>query len=682
MIKRIVYNKWYWWISNDINIWQSWSQSNIEWLDIHSNSKYIRLSKSHSWESLINTRVNWKIIASLYESNTNYIELTTDWYLTWLLDNDVNNWNIISWDLSLWRNLWKITNWSWDIYWFMISSTWFNSWVYDITKNNLWTYDTGTWIQTDPEFNLWTWWTIWANWTITWWKATHTAWSTEVLSRNMTCDNTTRYRLATNCTISAWTCVVKVAWSTIYTLWTADTWKTTVEIYTSASTTELLEFIPSNDFSWSINSCKIQELNILSSSKSFSDLTPYNVFSNLILIWNWNVVTEVDMTIATPVIQDVFTIDKEYTIVWITRISDQFFIYATNWSNWRQYIWDWITWSPARIITWVDKPIQNVANFANIDYVIVWTSKRQQICIVNWYQLQPVVVTDDYINTNNRIYFDANYTNSVETIWNRLLIWWEWWVFWLWNKTPWLPSALSKEFIYNSGCVTNMFYAENIWYSLFIYLYTTINWVEWNYRMQIILTEWNNNENFLELQRTWSWWIETQPIYWDVYSNIKNLYKYTIWFELPTWTIINTYINEIETENYACLYFTWNGANINVWDTYTYNTRTFTVISKIQSSTSACLLYCSYSWAKLTLLQYWTFTRATWTWLSTFYADRIRYWYKMIYSHTDTTKLRETINITRTFNESNFAIELLTTNELYTPKLYDFNVYFDEITND
>ncbi len=665
-----------------MNSWQVWSQSNIEWLDTHSNSKYARLSKSHNWESLINTRSAWKIVASLYESNTNYLELSADWYLTWILANDTNSWNVVSWDLWDWRNLWKITIWSWGTYWFMISSSWFNYWTYDSNVTELWTYNTWTWIQTDPEFDLWTWWTIWANWTISWWKATHTVWSTAVLSRSMTCDNATRYRLATYCTVTAWTCAVKIAWTTIYTLWTANSWKSTVEIYTSASTSELLEFVPSTDFAWNISYCRIQKLNILSSTKTFSALSPYIIFLNYILIWNWNIISSVNMTSWTPIITDVLTVAKDYTIVWITRIADQIFVYATNWTNGRQYIWDWITTAPTREITWVDKPIQNVANFANIDYVVVWTTTRQQICIVNWYQLQPLVVTDDYINTDARIYFNANYTNSVETIWNRLLIWWNWWVFWLWNKTPWLPTALVKEFIYNDGSVTNMFYSESLWHSLFVYFYSTINWVAWNYRVQIYFPEWSSNEKFLELNNRWSWWIETQPIYWDTYSNIKNLNKYTIWLELDTWTYINTYIKEISTENYANLYFTWDGTGINVWDTYTYSSRTFTVISKIQSSTDACFLHCSYSWAKLTLKQYWTFTRATWTWLSTFYADRVRYWYEMIYSHSDTTKLRETINTTRTFHKTNFAIELLTTNELYSPKIYDFNVYFNEVTND
>ena len=686
-MKRLVFNKWYWWISNDPNIWGVGSVYNIEALDIHTNSKYVRLSKSYNNENLLNTRYNWKIIASLYESNANYLELSYDGYLSWILNNDINYWNVINWELWIWCNIGKITNWAWSQFWFLITSNYFTKWAYNSGQYDLWYYaSSSTWINTDPNFGTpWSW-TIWTWWNITWWYAIHTAWSTAVLSRSMSCSTWIKYRIYTKFTCSAWSCAVKVAWNTMYTLTTSNTNTTLVQIYTSASTSELLEFVPSSDFVWNIDYTWVQEVYATSTSKSFNYEAPYNIYSDFIYIGNGNKITQVDMSTTSPVITDVFTIDNWYTIKGITRISDQFFIYASNGSNSRQYMWDWISTTADRIITWVDKPIQNVANFANIDYVIVWTSTRQQICLVNWYQLQPVIVTNDYVNIEDRIYLNATNINSIETIWNKLLIWWDWGIYSYWSKTPWLWNALVKEFLHNWGSLTNIFYSESLWYSIFAYFTWTIDnwnwqWVFWNYRIQIELSEWNNNEKYWTVYSTNIWWIETNPIFWDTYSNIKNLTKFTIWAKLETDTFINIYIKETIWQ-YATFYTKNHNSWLAIWDVYTYGWRTFTVTHFQNSVRDWYLIHCSYTGNKLIWKPSWTFTKSSWSGPATMYTDLIRYGYKLLNSFTDITQTRFSANITGAFNETQFAFELWSFYNKKTPKLYDFNLYFDEVTND
>lgn len=686
-MKRLVYNKWYWWISNDPSIWWTGSFYNMEWVDTTKDLSYVQLSKSISSVDYINSRVNWKIIASLYESSINYLELTYDWYLSWILNNDTNSWVVIKG--SLWNgcNIGKITIWTWVEYWFLITSSYFTKWIYDSTKYALWYYaEATTGINPWAEFDSTTWWTIWAWWTISWWMATHTSW-TAVLSRTMTCDSWKTYRIAvynTDCT--AWTCQIKVAWSTKTTLTSTTDGTVQVVTYVSAWTSELLEFVPSTDFNWNIEFCRIQEVNAISTSKTFNETAPYIVYSNIIYVWNGTKVTTIDMTTWTPDIQDVITIDNDFTIVWITRISDQFYIYATNGSNSRQYMWNWIDGSADRIITWVDKPIMNVANFANVDYAIVWTTRRQWLYLVNWYQLQPIIVTDDYISNDDRIYFNSNSINNIETIWNKLLISWDKWIYAYWNRTPWINPALIKQFLHNWWWITNIFYSESLENSVYAYFYWTLSDTNetsttGNYRIQIYFPEWNGQEEFTVLNKCITWWIESHPLIWENYSNIKNTEKITIWAELMSWTQINIY----QKDTYFANIYTRSPTNYTwaVWDTYTYSWRTFTILNIINPwTTNWYLLHCSYIGTELDWYVSWSFTRATWTWPTTIYSERVRYWYKLLFQATDTSKLRHTYNYPSQWNKTQYAIELISNSEHNTPKLYDFNLYFEESTND
>jgi hypothetical protein len=393
------------------------------------------------------------------------------------------------------------------------------------------------------------------------------------------------------------------------------------------------------------------------------------------------------MTISTPVIEDLLNIDPEFEIIWITRISDQFFIYATNWVNSRQYAWNWIDDTVDRIITWVDKPILNVANFANIDYVIVWTDKRQGLYLVNWYQLDPIIVTDDYIDQSDRIFFSWESINNIETIWNKLLIAWYNWVYSYGKRTPWLPNALIKQFLHN-GCwgVTNIFYNEWLSYSIFAYFYWTIwdssqNPTTGNHKIQFYLPDWTWSEEFLNLVYCLSGWIETQSIIWETYSNTKNTQKITIGAKIFQYTQINVYQ---EDTYYANLYIKWIWYSFVVWDTYTYNSRTYTILNIInpKSTASWYILHCSYAWDELSWEVCWSFTKWTWDWPSSLYVERVRYWYKLLWQITDTTEKKHTINAESRWNKTKYAIELVNNTASVTPKLYDFNLYFEEIADD
>jgi len=664
----------------------------MENVDIVSNLKYVQLSKRVN-RTRINSRELGYIVASLYESNTNFLELSNDWYLSWLLNDEDDYWYVINWNLWLGRNIWKITTWSWVVYWFLITSNYFTKWEYQPNRYALWYYDEYWWINNDPNFNTTTWWTIGTWWTISWWYANHTPWNIQSLSRSLSPTVWQKYRVAVRGWFIKFGSVdVKIWWNYIGTINSSSLNKTLTFYYTASNSSETLEFIPSRNFDWALDFCYIEEIRATSYTKNFSnEKTPYIISWNYIYIWNGNTITQVDMTSWTPIISDVLTIDKSFSIVWITRIADQFFIYATDWTNWKQYIWDWIETSCSREITRIDKPILNVANFANQDYIIVWTNSRQWLYLVNWYQLNALVVTDDYVNIWDRIYFTPSQTNSIETIWNKLLISWYWCVYSYWNKIPWTPNALVKLYTHNWWWLTNIFYKESLWYLIFIYFSWIIGdndnhqWLGYfgNYRAQIYLPSWNNNEEYARICENHTWWIETNPIFWETYSNTKHTTKMTLWVKLQTNTQINVYQKEREEENYANLYVSGHNLWFSVWDVYSFQWKNYTILN-INHIDGLCwyLLYCSYTWTKLTWIPKWSFTKVSWTGDAVVYVNNIKYWYKLLLECKDITKTKYSFSCPSSWNETQYAFELISYNMRNTPKLYDVNLYYDEIIND
>jgi hypothetical protein len=146
---------------------------------------------------------------------------------------------------------------------------------------------------------------------------------------------------------------------------------------------------------------------------------------------------------------------------------------------------------------------------------------------------------------------------------------------------------------------------------------------------------------------------------------------------------LNVYQKELESENYANLYFPWLNLWINIWDTYIYDTKTYTVLNIINNITKSWyILYCSYNWDNLIWKPKWIFTRTSWTWEASLYVNLVRYWYKLLNTFKDTTKVKFSSSLVGSFNETRFALEVWSFDESVTPEIYDFNLYFDEVNND
>lgn len=673
--KRIVIKQWNWWISNDPNVWQAGSFAYGEWVEIRTNSKKVEMSQN--WWSLnfLTTANNPVVAYNIIDANT-FLRFHYNWEITDNIKNDIDTWNYIVKIPTNIYNAWVITTNAW-VYDFIISWNKVYKWAY-VAWSDFWIYDSwATWIVTDWEFDVPASWTIWANWSVSWWLATHTAWNTAVLKQTITPDAKT-YRFEVVCwTITANSCQLRLWWVSQYTFSASDSNKTVVFTYTATWASIDLEFVPFSWFAWSFQSVQWQVYNITSQThtSNFQIDCPILYGQNTFYIWSWNKLVKVDTSISTWVISDALTIDLDYTIKGITRIWDQIFVYATNLSSSKQYLWDWSSVSALRQITWVDKPIMNVANFANIDYVFTgwWVSNKTQMFRVDWYQL--TLLYQNTINSapwNERIYFSPKNTNAIETIWTKLLIPWLWWIYTYGQFTPWMPTSLVKEYTNYFNTISAMYYTEyvdnNLWYSW----YWIVNWVTGIYEK----IQW-----LVDIYSTLSpWYIQLNPYFWDCLSNKKNSQRFVLWCKWTTgknW--INIYSKNDDIKWYAeILIQKPAGTMPTVWSVYSISSKNYT-ITNVLDTWLLVILQCTCPTDAV--VTEWTISKVSWTWNSTFYADKIRYDYKYIttISTFDTvSKARFIYNYPENFQELSFAFELITNDVLYTPAIYDFNLYYDE----
>ena len=679
-MKRLVIDKFYGWIWNDTYVWWSGSLSYAEWVEIRKNSKKIKLSKNLQQTELISTNITNSIITwyNTYDS-THFIRTHYDWKITSYLKNNIDTWIYIV-DLD-----WKAYN-SWIIWTkgFIIWNTNVYNWTYDTGKDSLWVYsDWTTWIISNWDFSSSTWWGVWANWTISWWLVTHTAGAVNTLNYTTSWTNTNKYRVEIKCsTITASTCVFQIWWVPLYTFTTADSNTTVVVIYTATADNQVLEFVPNTSFEWSFDKIIAQDYNIKSFSYTFNEQAPYIIINNFIYVWNWNKVTEIDTTDVTWIFTDVLIIDTGYSIKWITQIGDQVYVYASNWSSTKQYIWNWVDTTTNVSITWIDKNAVNVANFANQDYIITQSiySQKTALWVVRGYQLELIYQNDLTLDWDNeRVCFNIKNTNAIETIGNILLLPWFGWIYTYWQYSPWYPYSLQKEYT-NLWCE----FAWKYWVTAIVYNESS----SYNMRYSYIWKIWSTTPKVYEaFTQFWAWnysyilpwYIELYPLIWDCISNIKTLEKVTVWYKLETDTSINIYTkNSDRTTKYANILYDYTTIPV-VGAIYTLSWNTHTIYD-VTDMWTYCILHTTYTWTDTSYDG--QMTKSSWVWDVSIYAERIKYWFKLESTITDTTKRRHTVNIPEIFNELQIAIELITKNQNYTPEFSDINIYYNETNDD
>jgi hypothetical protein len=683
--KRIVLQKWNWWISNDPNVWQPGSFAYGEWIEIRTDSKKFTMSLNTWNESMLTSNINNYPTSLQVSSTSNYLIFHKNWEISNINKNYIDSWNYVTKLSNYLYNSWVIQTNNWTK-WFIIAGNTLYKWTYDSNDSALWLYiSNSSWLWTNMNFSSWwTWWTYtWSDWTFTWWDAKHTIWNTTTLSQTLSPNSWDSYRIEARAySITAWSCIVKMWWQTIWTL--TSTNNTVIWIRTTTSASEMLEFTPTSDFNWYIQDVAVQTYTLTSQTASFSnESAPILIGQNTFYVWNWSKLVKVDTSLSNWVISDALIIDLDYTIKWITRIWDQILIYASNWSAWKQYLWDWASTTSQRQITWVDKPIQNVANFANTDYVITWwgSAWKTQFWRVDGYQL--TLINQNNVNNNpynERIYFSAKNTNAIETIGTKLLIPWLWWIYTYGQFSPWMSDSLVKEYTnnwvlwWNTNSnywnITALYYSEWSDASLWIVWQWNVWWIDWVYmRRQYVF--WNY------FSTTEPWYLQTNPIFWDCLSNKKNTRRFTLWVK---WTngknFINVYSKNDDIKWFAEIIIPrWIWLIPTEWSIYSISGNNYTITNVLNAG---WIIILQTTCPTNIIVAWWIMTKVSWTWETTYYTDKIRYDYKYLTTISDFTSKRFIYNYPENFNEMSFAFELITNDTNYTPAIYDFNLYYDE----
>lgn len=673
-MNRLKINTFTSWLSNDPNIW--WLKL-CEWVEIRENSRKVTLSKGTNSTNIITTTsdiVKWY----LFEDSTKYLRLQWSGKVTNISKNDIDNWNYITDLAGSSYNIGSITTAIWK-YGFIIASWNLYRWNYDATSSSLGMYkENTTWIIVDWDFNSASWWTVWTWWAISWWEAYHISWGDNLL-QSITTTAGVQYRIEVACwTITTWTCSLYFEWNNIYTFSSADNNKTVVIITpTAVWWTSNFYFSPNiSTFDWHFLSVYWQEYNVISYSQNFNESAPFIIINNFIYVWNGSKITEIDTTWSTWVFSDVVNVDLDYTIKWITKVWDQVFIYATNWQSSRQYLWDWASDFINTSITWADKNIQNVANFQNQDYVITKSaySNKTWLWVVNGYQLQNLFTNaENNSPSNERIYFNSPYVNAIETIWNKLAIPTNDGIMTYWKHTPWLPMSLAKEYLHLFWDITAMSYSEWNNGRITFSWYGTINWVTWVYETLLQTTQWYTNRTDL----SWFISISLSSVEWFLVSNIKNLEKIVIGKKTPTNTRINIYTyNPDRTTQYANIPYDYTTIP-TIWAIYTSWWNTYTVYD-VTDMWNYCILHCTYTGTAT--INSWTFTKTSWTWDNSFYSERVRLWWKIVWTTSDSERKFQTIwtDTSEEFYEMDVWIELLTSNSSVTPELNNLTIYYTD----
>lgn len=504
-MQKIIYNTFWWWISNDEILWVKGSNKYLYWSKL--NPYYVQVNKWYT-KTKLNDWTEWPIIASLYLDPDKFLELTTDWHVY----NKDNNWSndVVKVDtpalnmgmLQTWSNrIWYILSWDWIYTWDVKDTD--TLWVENNTKNN---------------------------YTIEWWV--------------------------------------------------------NIPLY------------------------------------------------NYLYIWNWNKITRVDFTVPTELIfDDFYIVEKDYIIKWITRIWENFFVYATNWYNTKQYLWNWQDKECSQNITWDNRVVNNVAHYVNIDFII---TKDRSLNLVNWYNLKKMF---DWKNFD----FNTNYINSFKINWDSLLIWADEWVYTYWEILPWTWQILNKPFK-TYWTTTNI--DTKIWDV--IYFQWTVDWESWNFKFVY------DDTKLLD-----SAFIELKPYIWNFWEQ-KNIMKYTLWFEM--WDYILSYFKD---EYYVNIYSNWN---VDVGDVYSYNNVDYTIIAKNDN-----IINCKTS-EIVSTKQTWAFTKKSWWWDDTINVNEMILWYKLKDKITNTNN-KFTNQVSETVNKISMAVELVWKNT----KLYNAFIYFQNI---
>ena len=499
--KRLVLDKWYWWMSNDDYVWQPGSYYYSE--DIVSDMKWF-------WLRNISTRnVQWQIswwFWSAYSARwATWIQpfYFLWWSASWIYDKTrcfENN--------TLYKNKKNLLSQNAFYYnWYLC----FLAWNQTDNKLNLWrikietsseNYQDSHWILGPDKINAtnqifwaspWTR-TLWAWWAIAWNKATYLWVWWWTLVNSYASHAAWQYR-------RVWISIVVYSWSLL-----VDFWGWTQQTITNASnqwgkssvyftTTSAAKLTLTPGTVWSvveITFCTLNRCDYHTDAWTWLDywvnetyidwwtwwintfVCPYHISNNWDLyFWFKNIIYKLDTTwfLAWLAPMAVLTFSSDLAIVYVWQLWDQYVILAKNknyirWTSmWysKQFFWDWVSPTVTRVISWDWYIITRAFISGNILYVFTWNDNANLVNTwedilwqTNWYDKQPI-----FRSWNRHVYYWRNLNfpywselrmvgtwednNSICQIWEKVYFSYNWWIYSYGCDVQWTTKAVKCE---------------------------------------------------------------------------------------------------------------------------------------------------------------------------------------------------------------------------------------------
>lgn len=452
-------------------------------------------------------------------------------------------------------------------------------------------------------------------------------------------------------------------------------------------------------------------------SSFFYDISPYISKGSILYVVWWNTaghnVFWIDTT-TTPwtVNTNYLALDRWFSVSYISTIWDQIIVYATNWDHWKQYYWDWFSQYPNRVIDWYNRPILWGATINNIDYVITGTQSKRELYMVNGYQPVRITATDIWIFDTERekFFYDMNWTNTIETIQDTLVLPGDWQIYKYWNNKVWLPKAITRDKIFWK---VNLVYYNNANSDNLIVCSESSDF-SWTFKYLIETTSLKKPDdnvwiypvnNFWSIEtlkyQWWNYFLKKQSVKFKIGYNLSNLYNSTTIYD--NW--INIYArvdNGYEYVNFYTYRAYWWYYTIkpSIGDVYSYDWQNFEVynITDRINNEAWTLNEDKWNWiiihtkcqnTRYSISKRWslngTLTKVSWDWDSNFYFYKSDEWYELVGKIRAINELETTSKsfmFNKNFNEIQFKFDLFTNNSIITPILNDFILEYNIIQND
>lgn len=400
-------------------------------------------------------------------------------------------------------------------------------------------------------------------------------------------------------------------------------------------------------------------------------------------LWDSNKVYKFDPASAFS-LSSTLTLDVWFTVKALTKIWDRVNAYATDDSKWMQWLWNGqnlATWWNATNIVWYDKPILNVANINNVDYVITGDSNKRAFYRADWYQATLINQSKWYRSTtvNEKFFFNPDFTNWIETIGNVIYFAGNGQIYAWGTYFPWFPESTTRQITFQSANRPTVIQSDTVWANLY-YFYQNSSGKNIRSRQYIPDGVWHSLDPGT---------IILNPIISDLYSNEDSSLKIRIGYDLPsTSQLVNVYAKSNYSWGFENFYSDTLSTFPVIWDTYTYWWVTYTVYALTTKTANAQgIVHCTRTVNSVDIHEIYdrtsgTCTKATWTWPATFTFYRMTHGMELIGQCTNTETHKELFDINDPNFQVTFMLDLVTWDVTKTPRVWDIVYAYSNIEND